>query len=160
VAATFRSRFVEFSPSNPFANASGDIEVGAGDRLPGIPEHQLKMGADYHLAPGWLIGAIANYYSSQFLRGDESNRNPPLRPYTVLNLHGSYRATSRIELFANISNALDARYSTFGIFGDPTGVGAPGIPAGARANGPGVDNRFYGPAPPIAVYGGIRLLLH
>jgi hypothetical protein len=51
----------------------------------------------------------------------------------------------------------DPRYSTFGTFGDPTGIGVPGIPAGATTNGPGVDNRFVSPAAPLSVYGGIRI---
>jgi hypothetical protein len=33
----------------------------------------------------------------------------------------------------------------------------PAIPAGAVTNGPGVDNRFVGPAPPLSVFGGIRV---
>jgi iron complex outermembrane receptor protein len=56
-----------------------------------------------------------------------------------------------------LQNALNAHYATFGQFGDPTGIGAPGVPAGAVTNGPGVDNRFLAPAPPIAVFGGVRM---
>ena len=52
-----------------------------------------------------------------------------------------------------MANLLDARYATFGQYGDPTGVGAPGVPT----NGIGVNNRFLGPAAPVAVYGGIRV---
>ena len=58
---------------------------------------------------------------------------------------------------SNVVNALNAKYATFGVLGDPTGVGAPGIPPGAVTNGPGVDNRFESPAPPISAFGGIRI---
>lgn len=157
VNATFRSPFTESSSSNPMANAAGDITVEPGDRLPGIPEHQIKLGADYHVTTAWAIGGALSYCSDQFLRGDESNQNPPLRGYAVLNVHSTYQVVRHVQLFASIFNLLDNHYSTFGVYGDPTGVNAPGVPAGAVTNGPGVDNRFYGPAPPIAVYGGVRI---
>ena len=58
--------------------------------------------------------------------------------------------------FANVQNLFDERYSTFGLLSDPTGLGAPGIPAGAPANDPRVDNRFQSPAMPRSYFGGIR----
>jgi iron complex outermembrane recepter protein len=157
VDATFLSPLTLPSPSNPFADANGNIHVVPGDRLPGIPEHQLKIGADYRITPEWTVGGSFAYFCDQYLRGDESNQNPPLPGYAVVNLHTSYKVTENIEIFANIQNVLNARYATFAAFGNPTGIGAPGVPAGAVANGPGVDNRFIGPAPPIAVFGGVRV---
>jgi hypothetical protein len=65
--------------------------------------------------------------------------------------------TPRLQLFAKLENVLNARYATFGVLGDPTGVGAPGVPADGVTNGPGVDNRFQSPAAPVAAYGGIKL---
>jgi hypothetical protein len=43
------------------------------------------------------------------------------------------------------------------VLGDPTGIGAPGIPVNAVTNGPGVDNRFESPAAPISAFGGVRV---
>jgi iron complex outermembrane recepter protein len=153
VDATFRSPLTLPSPSNPFADAAGNIQVSPGDRLPGIPEHQLKLGADYHVTPHWTVGGTFIFNSDQFFRGDESNQNKPLPGYEVVNLHSSYTVTKNFELFADLSNLFDTRYATFGTFGDPTGVGAPGVPT----NGIGVDNRFISPATPIAVFGGVRV---
>jgi hypothetical protein len=62
-----------------------------------------------------------------------------------------------VELFANISNLFNARYANYGILSDPTGIGAPGIPANAVTNGPGVDPRFQSPAAPFAAFAGIRV---
>ena len=158
VDATFQSPLTLPSPNNPFADADGNIQVTPGDRLPGIPLNQLKAGADYHVTDKLTIGAVLTYFSDQYLRGDESNQNKPLAGYTVVNVHALYRAWEHAELFVNISNLLDTKYATFGQYGDPTGVGAPGIPAGAVTNQPGVDNRFFGPAPPLAVFGGVKII--
>jgi iron complex outermembrane recepter protein len=157
IDATFQTALILPSPSNPFADAAGDVHVSPGNRIPGIPEHQIKIGADYHLTPRWTIGAVAAYFSDQFLRGDESNQNSTLRGYTVVNLHSSYSITKNFEVFANINNLFDAHYNTVGAFGDPTGVGAPGIPADATTNDPRVDNRFVMPAPPLSIFGGVRI---
>ncbi len=159
VDATFQSALTLPSASNPFHNLDGDIQVQRGDRLPGIPQHRLKTGADFNLQPGWTIGATLTVVSDQYYFGDESNQNSPMPGYHVVGLHSSYRFGRRIEVFATISNLLNAKYATYGIFSDPTGVGAPGIPAGAVANAPGVDNRYQSPAAPASVYVGVRMTL-
>ena len=153
VDATFESSFTLPSPSNPFADANGNIQVSPGDHLPGIPQHQLKLGADYRVTEQWTVGGVLAYFSSQYLRGDESNQNPQIPGYPVVNLHSSYKLTDNFAMFVNIQNLFDEHYSSFGVFGDPTGVGAPGVPT----NGVGVDNRFVSPGMPLAVYGGVRL---
>lgn len=157
IAATFESRFLLHSPQNAYANANGDIEVAPGDALPGIPSHRIKGGADYRVMPSWLLGADVVYESGQYFRGDESNQMGQLAGYTVVNLHSRYEVTDNLELFVDVTNALDARYATYGALGDPTGVGAPGIPPNAVTNGPGVNNRFESPAPPIGAFAGLRV---
>ncbi|MGB8841503.1 MAG: TonB-dependent receptor [Aliidongia sp.] len=157
IAATFESPLTLPSPSNPFADANGNIQVKPGDQLPGIPQHRVKLGADYHVLEGWVVGASLTLVGSEFYRGDESNQLAPLPGYAVTNLHSTYQVTPQVQLFATLDNAFNAQYANFGVLGDPTGVGAPGIPAGAVTNGPGVDNRFQSPAPPIAAFGGVRV---
>jgi outer membrane receptor protein involved in Fe transport len=103
------------------------------------------------------VGADVIYESGQYFYGDESNQLAPLPGYTVVNLHSRYEVTDNVELFVDVVNALNTNYDTFGILGDPTGIGAPGIPPNAVTNGPGVNNRFESPAPPIGAFGGVRI---
>ena len=157
IDATFRSPLVLKSPSNPFEDADGNIQVLPGDRLPLIPLSRIKLGADYSVSHAWSVGGSLVLATSSFYRGDESNRNPQLPGYHVVSLRTSYRLTKQVELFANVQNLFDERYSTFGLFGDPTGVGSPGVPPDALANGPGVDNRFQSPGMPRAYFGGVKI---
>ncbi|HEY2678214.1 MAG TPA: TonB-dependent receptor [Steroidobacteraceae bacterium] len=157
VDATFRSALLLNSPSNPYQDAHGNIQVTPGDRLPLIPLHRVKLGGDYMLSRNWSVGGSLVVASSSFYRGDESNQNPQLPGYRVVSLRSSYHVTKKFELFANVQNLFDKRYSTFGLYSDPTGVGAPGVPPDAQSNDPGVDNRFQSPAMPRAFFGGARV---
>lgn len=151
IDARFRSPFDLPSPSSPFADANGNVHVRPGDRLPGIPRHRMKVGGDVAVRRGWTVGATAAWVSGQIYRGDESNQTGVLPGYGVINLHSTLTLMPRLSLFATLNNALNARYSTFGVLGDPTGVGAPGVPS------EGADPRFQSPAAPRAVFGGVRV---
>jgi iron complex outermembrane recepter protein len=157
IDATFRSPLLLNSASNPFQDADGNIQVLPGNHLPLIPENRIKLGGDYWVLPGWSVGASFSFVSDSFYKGDEANQNPQLPGYHVFSLRTSYKVSKQIELFANVQNLFDARYSTLGLFGDPTGVNAPGVPPGAKSNDPGVDNRFQSPGMPRAYFGGVRV---
>ena len=157
IDATFRSPLLLNSPSNPFQDEDGNIQVLPGNRLPLIPLSRVKLGADYSVSRDWSVGSSLVLATGSFYRGDESNQNPQLPGYHVVSLRTSYRLNKQVELFANVQNLFDERYSTFGLFGDPSGVGAPGVPAGADSNDPGVDNRFQSPGMPRAYFGGVRI---
>jgi iron complex outermembrane receptor protein len=158
VQAEFRSPLVVSSPSNPYQDALGDIQIEPGDRMPGIPEHRVKLGVDYKIVPNWTVGATVNIVSSFYYVGDESNQLAPIPGYTVVNLHSTYRPVDHLELFATINNLFNRQYATWGILSDPTGVGSPGVPPNGVTNGPSVDNRFLSPAAPFEAFGGVRLL--
>jgi iron complex outermembrane recepter protein len=157
VDATFRSPLVAPSPSNPYQDASGDVQVLPGDRLPGIPRHRLKIGADYNILPNWSVGATLNVVSDFYYVGDESNQLAPISGYRVVGLHSSYRVARQLEIFASITNLFNTQYATWGILSDPAGINAPGIPPDGVTNGPSVDNRFLSPAAPFEAFGGVRL---
>lgn len=156
VAATFQSRLLLPSPQNASADDNGHIHVQPGDYLPGIPAHRIKLGADLQITPLWNIGGDVRYSSPQYFRGDESNQMPALPSYTVLNMHTSYEINGQFQMYAHVVNLTNRHYATFGELGDPTGVGAPGVPVDAATNDPRVDNRFVSPAAPFSVYAGVR----
>jgi iron complex outermembrane recepter protein len=157
VDATFRSPLLLPSPSNPYQDANGNIHVRPGDHLPLIPLNRFKLGADYSLNSRWSLGGSLILASGSFYRGDESSQNPQLPGYHVVRLRTSYRAGGHFEIFANVQNLFNERYSTYGLYSDPTGVGAPGIPPNAAANDPSVDNRFQSPGMPRAYFAGARI---
>ena len=157
IKATFLTAQRFLSRFNPFRTANGSIQVSPGDNLPGIPENRWKLGADFSVLPRWSVGASINIVSSVYYVGDESNQLAPIPGYALIGLHSSYHPVRRVELFATIDNLLDRRYATWGILSDPTGVGAPGVPANAVTNGPGVNNRFESPGAPFEIFGGIRI---
>ena len=157
VQASFESALVVPSPSNPFRDAVGDIHVEPGDRLPGIPENRLKWGVDFKITSAWSVGATVNVVSGVYYGGDESSRLAPFPGYSLVNLHSTLEPMNHLQLFASINNLLNRKYATWGILSDPTGIGAPGVPADRVTNGSGVDNRFQSPAPPFEAFIGARL---
>jgi iron complex outermembrane receptor protein len=155
--ATFRSALLEPSPANPFQDENGNIQVSVGDELPLIPKTRVKLGADVVLLPHWSVGGTLSYVGPSFYRGDEANLNPELPSYTVASLRTSYQFGKHSQLFFNIQNLFGRRYSTYGILGDPTGVGAPGVPANGEFGDTDVDPRFQSPAMPRSYFGGVKI---
>ena len=150
--ATFRNAFVESSPNNPEADTNGNIMVHAGDRLPGIPAHQLKLGVQYKATDKWTIGATATAACGQYLFGDEANLTQKLPGYLLLNLNTSYQFTKNVQLFALIQNALNAKYYAYGTF-SPT-MSVPLVEAPNATN-----TRSYNIGPPVAAYAGVKIML-
>lgn len=142
VDARFGTALAMLAPHNPGADASGRIPVNPGDRLPGIPRHSFKAGADWRLGPSLTVGTEVLYESSRTLRGDEANLQAPLPGYVRVDAGFGYRL-GRVELFGRVTNLLDRRYSTFGIYGDAAELGY-------------VSARFSSPAAPRGVALGLR----
>jgi iron complex outermembrane receptor protein len=148
IQATFEDDFVVLSPNHPNADAEGELAVQSGDRMPGIPENTLKLGADFHVLPSLTLGAEVVYNSEQVVRGDEANRLDTIGGYTLVNLRGGYEFAERFTLFARVTNVFDEDYENFGLLGeDPTEV-LPGL-ADARP-------LFLGIGAPRAAWLGIK----
>ena len=154
--ATFEDDFDAVSSSNhPFAviNDQGDyvLKVNSGDRIPGLPKHALKLGADYLMFERLRLGFDLAYNSNQMLRGDESNELDPVSGYTVVNLRGSYRFNNNIEVFARVTNLFDKEYESFGLLGEEPDE----VPVEEFED---FENpRFLGPGAPRAGFVGVKL---
>lgn len=146
IEATFDDSFNSSSPNNPFADADGDIAVSEGSRIPGLPEHSLKMGADYHLTPKFTVGTDLVYNSDQHFRGDEANLLDTIDGHIVVNARASYQYNKNISVFANVNNLFDSEYETFGLLGEPEEILA------------GFSNpRFVGVGAPISGFVGMKI---
>ena len=84
--------------------------------------------------------------SGQYLRGDESNLNPMLPGYWLVNLHTTYKISKQVEVFGLVQNLFNQRYYTFGTFFDTTEVPFLSL----------TDPRTLGPGAPLAAYAGVR----
>ncbi len=123
IDATFESAFNVLSPNHPGADANGELQVHEGNRIPGIPRHQFKLGGDYGFAFGLNVGFELLYNSDQVMRGDEANLLETVDGYALVNLRTSYRLTEQIEIFGRLTNLFDTDYENFGLVGeDPTDV--------------------------------------
>ena len=145
VDATFRSAITLASPNNPAA-IDGLIQVAPGDRIPAIPRQRFKANVEYALAPSWRVGGELVAVSGQYLVGDESNLNPRLPGYAVVNLFTTYRLGSNVELFGRAQNVFERRYVTYGSFFDTTAVAALHF----------VSPRSLAPASPLALTAGVK----
>jgi outer membrane receptor protein involved in Fe transport len=154
IDATFQDDLEVLSPNHDFADDDeGTIEVESGDRLPGIPEHTLKLGGDYHFTDRISAGFDVVYNSDQVMRGDESNQLDTVDGYALVNLRGEWRVTDHVLLFARVSNLFDADYETFGLLGeDPSEVEVPLFEDFS-------DPRFFGPGAPRAGFVGLKVNL-
>ncbi len=151
--ASFEDDFNVLSPIHPFADDNGEILVSAGDRIPGLPRHNFKIGADYFFNEKLGLGFDLSYSSDQVIRGDESNQIDKIDGYAVVNLRGRYRINPHIELFARVNNVFDKKYESFGLLGEePNEVDVPLL---ANFENP----RFLGPGAPRAGFVGIKLSL-
>lgn len=147
--ATFDDDFSVSSPNNPAANADGTIAVSSGDDLPGLPDHTLKMGADYAFGDSLVVGMDMQFNSGLYLRGDEANLLDKTASYTVFSLFGQYRIDDALSVTLRVDNVFDKEYTTFGLLGEPEEV-----------LGDGFDNpAFYSVGAPRAAWIGIKYRL-
>ncbi len=153
VSATFEDPFLAVSASHPNAGSDGRIQVESGDRIPGIPEHSIKLGGVYAFNDRLSIGANMIYNSDQVLRGDESNELDTVDRYVVFNLNGRFKINDSFFLFARVNNLFDTDYETFGLLGEGDEVEEI-----LGSNYGDISGRFLGPGTPINGFFGVTMI--
>ncbi|MFM9972430.1 MAG: TonB-dependent receptor [Burkholderiales bacterium] len=116
---------------SPECASPGDdlIRVNPGNRIPGLPEHNLKLTITTRTGPTTSIGADLGAFSRQYARGNENNLHQPgtitqggtartflgsgtTPGYAVLNLNVKHELERGWELFGKITNLFDRRYQS------------------------------------------------
>jgi outer membrane receptor protein involved in Fe transport len=154
VDATYESSFSENSPNNSTADANGAIQVQPGERIPGIPRHNLKLRLQYDFGERASLGTNVIYSSSIFARGDENNQdvNGRIPGYAVVNLDGRYGLGKGLYLFARVVNLFNKQYSNFGVLGQNFFTGPGNTFDGSNS----VNEQFRGPGGPRGGWIGLR----
>jgi iron complex outermembrane recepter protein len=159
VDATYQSFLTLSSPNNPMAvrdpvTGSLNINVIPGDHIPAIPAHRFKLGGEYAITDAFKLGADLNVVGSQYLIHDDSNLNPKVPAYWVVNMHTSYHVTKNVEIFALVQNLFNQHFYSAGTFFNAAGFNN-STPGGANLftfN----DPRTFAPGIPLAAYAGIK----
>src|SRR5262249_34043269 len=78
--STYRSAETVGGASNsnndgPARGSEGDIDTAPGDKIPLIPRHTLKLGAEWEVAPGFKLSAEGTASSGVYARGNENNQH-------------------------------------------------------------------------------------
>ena len=161
VDATYQSFLTLSSPNNPMATVDPvtgalNINVIPGDHIPGIPAHRFKFGGEYAITEAWKLGADLNVFGSQYLIHDDSNLNPKVPAYWVVNMHTSYQVTKNVEVFGLVQNLFNQHYYSAGTFFSTAGFNN-STPGGANLMTFN-DPRTFLPRMPLAVYAGLKAM--
>lgn len=165
--ATFQSRWFMTSPHNstaavrnptddfnqPLYDASGRpvealqdmIEVNPGDRMPGIPQHNINATLNLHLTEQWTLGLGMVAHTTSFVRGNENNQHRQgdyhyyygytdgnerqlirgqryqdsgsVSGYAQFNLKSRFQVNKGLAFFGMINNLFDRQYASAGRLG-------------------------------------------
>lgn len=144
ISARFDTPLTLSSPNHP-DEEDGEIQVDAGSRIPGVPQHHVKLNLSSTLGR-FTIGGNLLAESSQYFRGDEANLLEPIDGFALVHLTAGYALTRRVAVTARVTNVFGSDYSTFGLLGDADDV------LGDEYD----DPRFVSPGAPRAAWLGLQ----
>jgi len=134
--ATFQSAF----------NISTTKTIMPGNTIPLVPKNRLSVTGNVHPREGLTLSLIGLYVGSQYYLNDETNTQPQLSSYFLLNGRLAYERPvpgGRLTGFLMLNNILNQKYSTSGTIASNTLTGG------------GALEQFVVPAPTFAIYGGL-----
>ncbi|HNO88676.1 MAG TPA: TonB-dependent receptor [Rhodocyclaceae bacterium] len=155
------------------AGLDGNIRVRPGDRIPLIPRQILKLSADYRVTPALAVGADLVGVSGSTARGNENGQHQAdgtyyldggrSAGYSVINLNSTYQASRGVQIFGQIGNLFDRRYTTAAQLGSTAFSSSGGVLARPFASVGGefplVHSTFYAPGAPRTLWVGLRYSL-
>lgn len=154
VHATYQSSEMLVSETNTAA-VNDQIQIESGDRIPGIPLHQLKLRGEFAVTPKWSVGSNVIAFSDQYSRGNENNEHQgagaKVSGYAVVNFDTRYHIGNGWQLFARVNNVFDREYNNAGLLGESL-FNADGTFAGGDES----TQAFYAPGAPRAGWIGVR----
>ncbi|MDR2220656.1 MAG: TonB-dependent receptor [Methylobacillus sp.] len=161
--ATFESDVDFASPYNSSAvdtdgDGEGDtITARKGDRMPGLPDHALKLRAAYEFTPDLTVGLNMLAFSGVYARGDENNsdKNGKVAGYTIFNLDANYHINGNWSAFARVNNLFDKEYATLGVLG-PNAFNTPDHTFNTLGEAAWDAEQFRSPGAPRAAWVGVR----
>jgi outer membrane receptor protein involved in Fe transport len=149
----------------------GLITILPGNRIPQIPQNMLKAWVELEPVKKLSINVDFRAVGQSYARGNENNLSQPdgkyyfgsgTSPgYGVLDTGVRYRAHKRVELFAEINNALNHHYYTgaalavTGLTPQGSFIARPYPAVGGEF--PLIRSTFYSAGAPIRVWGGMRV---
>ena len=142
--ATFNTPLTLSSPNHP-DEEDGEIEVDAGSRIPGVPQHNFKANLSATIKRLTLRGSLVTT-SNQYLRGDEANLLPAIDGFAAVNVTAHYAIANHIRLTGRVTNLFGSEYATFGLLGEADDV------LGDNYE----DPRFLSPGAPRAAWVGVE----
>ncbi|MCX7190565.1 MAG: TonB-dependent receptor [Methylotenera sp.] len=184
--ATFQDSFYMNSPNNSSATTvdlygAGTIQVKPGDRMPGVPLHNLNANVSYEITPQWQVGLSAVVHSTSYVRGNENNQhqvgitpviavfpdgsqllgrptaNPGSIPgYATFNLQSSYKFNKEWSASLQVNNLFDKTYFSAGRLGinpfSPSINGAIGPDGYNHNSADWLSTNFIAPGAPRGVW--------
>jgi iron complex outermembrane receptor protein len=118
--ATYQFTGALASPNNPNADATGNVAVTPGRRIPLNPANTVRAGADVDVLDGFSVGGELAFTGSQAFDGDPGNTNAKLPSTFVVNLRTSYNLDNNWQVFGLINNLFDNSDATYGSYFDPS----------------------------------------
>lgn len=139
-----------------------EITIKRGTRIAGLPEHTLRLSADWRSTEKLSIGGTVLMTSSLVTQGNEDGKiigdetvDAKVKGYALLNLHANYAAQKGLDYFARVNNVFDTRFESYGMIG-MSAFDASGNRIVMNAGDEGTVNRFVAPGAPRNFMVGVR----
>lgn len=154
-----------YQASGTLFGGERDITVVPGTKIAGLPEHTLRLNADWRVDPKLIVGGTLLTTSSLVTQGNEDGLigpdnaettqvNARVKGYTLLHLHANYEARKGLDYFARVNNVFDSRFETYGLMALSM-FEAAGNTFANNTDGPNVS-RFVAPGAPRNFMIGLR----